>query len=110
MVVEAEGGSHHLDDMNKNDISKRVYEAHGGLSYAEVQQVVDSVFEIIKTRLARREKVLISGFGCFTVMKRRDKRGVNPQTGQPIEIPGRNSVRFKPSKYLKIIETDAVHS
>ncbi len=89
--------------MNKNDISKKVYEAHGGISYAEAQKIVDLILETIKKRLSRGEKVLISGFGCFTVMRRKDKKGVNPQTGEPVIIRGRNSIKFKPSKYLKTI-------
>jgi DNA-binding protein HU-beta len=87
--------------MNKNDISKKVYEAHGGVSSADAQKIVDLILEIVKGRLSQGEKVLISGFGCFTVVRRKDKRGVNPQTGEPVIIPGRNSIKFKPSKYLK---------
>jgi DNA-binding protein HU-beta len=89
--------------MNKNDISKKVYETHGGLSYADSQKIVDLILETIKGRLVRGEKVLITGFGCFSVMKRKDKKGVNPQTGDPVIIPGRNAIKFKPSKYLKTI-------
>jgi DNA-binding protein HU-beta len=89
--------------MNKNDISKKVYATHGGLSYAEAQRIVDLILEIIKGRLSRGEKVLISGFGCFRVLKRKDKKGVNPQTGKPVLIRGRNSIKFKPSKYLKTV-------
>jgi DNA-binding protein HU-beta len=89
--------------MNKNDISKRVYEAHGGISYAEAQKIVDLMIDIIKERLSRGEKVLLSGFGCFRVMRRKEKKGVNPQTGEPVFIAGRNSVKFKPSKYLKSV-------
>ena len=89
--------------MNKNDISKKVYEAHGGLSYAEAQKIVDLIIGIIKQQLKRGEKVLLSGFGCFIVQKRKDKKGVNPQNGEAIIIPGRNSVKFKPSKYLKSV-------
>jgi nucleoid DNA-binding protein len=89
--------------MNKNDISKKVYETHGGLSYADSQKIVDLILETIKSRLARGEKVLITGFGCFSVMRRKDKKGVNPQTGEPVMIPGKNAVKFKPSKYLKTI-------
>ena len=89
--------------MNKNDISKKVYEAHGGISYAEAQKIVNLILEIIKGRLSRGEKVLISGFGCFSVMRRKEKKGVNPQTGKPVLIRGRNSIKFKPSKYLKSI-------
>ena len=89
--------------MNKNDISKKVYEMHGGLSYAEAQKIVDLIIGIIKEQLKRGEKVLLSGFGCFTVQKRKVKKGVNPQNGEAIIIPGRNSVKFKPSKYLKSV-------
>jgi nucleoid DNA-binding protein len=89
--------------MNKDDISKKVYEAHGGLSYAEAQKIVDYMLETIKARLVSGEKVLLSGFGCFTVMRRKDKKGVNPQTGDPILIPGRNSIKFKLSKHLKTV-------
>ncbi len=89
--------------MNKNDISKRVYDSHGGISYAEAQKVVDLIIDIIKEQLSRGEKVLLSGFGCFRVVRRKEKKGVNPQTGEPVVIAGRNSVKFKPSKYLKSI-------
>jgi nucleoid DNA-binding protein len=89
--------------MNKNDISKKVYEAHGGLSYADAQKTVDLILDTIKKRLSGGERVLISGFGSFSVIKKKDKKGVNPQTGEPVLIPGRNSIKFKPSKYLKSI-------
>ncbi len=89
--------------MNKNDISKKVYEMHGGLSYADSQKIVDLILETIKGRLVRGEKVLLTGFGCFSVRKRRDKKGVNPQTGEPVIITGRNAIKFKPSKYLKTV-------
>ncbi len=89
--------------MNKNDLSKAVYDVHGGLSYAEAQKIVDLIFNIIKKRLSQGEKVLISGFGCFRVVARKDRKGVNPQTGNALIIPGRKAVKFKPSKYLKSV-------
>ncbi len=89
--------------MNKNDLSKAVYDVHGGISYAEAQKIVDMIFSIIKRRLSQGEKVLISGFGCFRVVARKDRKGVNPQTGNALIIPGRKAVKFKPSKYLKSV-------
>jgi nucleoid DNA-binding protein len=89
--------------MNKNDICKKVYEAHGGMSYADTLKTVDLILELIKRRLALGEKVLLSGFGCFIVKRRKDKKGVNPQTGEPMMISGKNSVKFKPSKHLKSV-------
>lgn len=89
--------------MNKDDISKAVYEAHGGLSFNDARKIVDLFLNIIKDRLIRGEKVLISGFGCFRLVERKSRRGINPQTGEPIIIPGRKAITFKPSKQLKSV-------
>ena len=89
--------------MNKDDLSKAVYDAHGGLSFNDARKMVDLLLHIIKGRLASGEKVLISGFGCFRTVKRKDRKGINPQTGEPIIIPGRRAVTFKPSKNLKSV-------
>ncbi len=89
--------------MNKEDLSKAVYESHGGLSFNDARRIVDLLLEIIKGRLAKGEKVLISGFGCFRTVKRKDRRGINPQTGEPILILGRKAITFKPSKHLKSV-------
>jgi nucleoid DNA-binding protein len=90
-------------NVNKDDISKAIHDVHGGMSYADAQRIVDLILDIIKGRLSRGEKVLISGFGCFRIVKRKDRKGVNPQTGAAIIIPGRKAITFKPSKYLKSV-------
>ncbi len=87
--------------MNKNNLSKAVHDVHGGMSYADALNVVDLIFDIIKRRLVGGEKVLLSGFGCFRVVTRKDRKGVNPQSGNAIVIRSRKAVVFKPSKYLK---------
>lgn len=89
--------------MNKNDLTKAIHDAHGGISYADSARLVDLILEIIKGRLGRGEKVLISGFGSFRVVERRDRKGVNPQTGASMIIPGRRAISFKPSKQLRSV-------
>lgn len=89
--------------MNKDDLSKAVYEVHGGMSFAEARRVVDVILDLVKGRLMKGEKVLLSGFGSFRVARRKDRKGINPQSREPILIPGRRVVTFKPSKNLKSI-------
>ena len=89
--------------MNKEDLSKAIYEVHGGISFADARRIVDLILDLIKGRLIRGEKVLVSGFGSFRVVKRRDRKGINPQTGESIVIRGRRAINFKPSKNLKSI-------
>jgi nucleoid DNA-binding protein len=83
--------------VNKDDLTKAVYNAHGGMSYADAQRIVDLILGIIKDRLRRGEKVLISGFGCFRVVERKERKGANPRTGDPITIRGRKAITFRPS-------------
>jgi len=89
--------------MNKDDIAKAVYDIHGGMSFADAQRIVDLILNKIKVHLIRGEKVVLSGFGCFRVVVRTDRKGINPKTRKPITIPGRRAIRFKPSKYLKTV-------
>jgi integration host factor subunit alpha len=89
--------------VNKDDLSKAVYDAHGGMSFADAQKMVDLILEIIKTMLLKGEKVSLSGFGSFRVVERKERKGVNPQTGSPIVIRGRKAITFKPSRDLSLI-------
>ena len=86
--------------MTKADIVERIYEKVG-FSKKEATDVVESVFEIMKTRLEGGEKVKISGFGNFVVNEKRPRKGRNPQTGETIVISGRRVLSFKSSPVLK---------
>lgn len=91
------------DSVNRNDLARAIYSVHGGLSQAESQKIVDMIFMTIRDRLLQGEKVLLSGFGCFRVKSRKERRGVNPHTGESIVVSGRRAVVFKPSRGLKSV-------
>jgi integration host factor subunit alpha len=63
--------------------------------------MVDSLLEIIKQTLESGEDVLISGFGKFSVKEKRERKGRNPQNGQPMMIAPRKVLTFKCSGKLK---------
>lgn len=86
--------------MTKAEIVERIYEKVG-FSKKEATEVVEAIFEIIKARLEKGEKVKISGFGNFVVHNKRPRKGRNPQTGEEIIISGRRVLSFKPSQVLK---------
>jgi integration host factor subunit alpha len=86
--------------VTKADIVERLYE-RVGLPKQEVSDVVESLFELIKGRLEKGEKVKISGFGNFAVRQKQARRGRNPQTGETITLPGRRVMSFKASPLLK---------
>jgi integration host factor subunit alpha len=86
--------------MTKGDIVERISEKIG-FSKKEASEVVDSIFEVLKSRLADGGKVKISGFGNFVVNEKRPRKGRNPQTGEEIVIRGRRVLSFKASPVLK---------
>ncbi len=52
--------------------------------------------------LKRGEKLTLTGFGTFSVAKRRARAGRNPQTGKEIKIPAARVAKFKAGKELKV--------
>ena len=72
-----------------------------GFKASKASEFVDQVFEVMKEALERGEKVKIPGFGNFTVLEKRARRGRNPKTGKMIQISGRRVVTFKPGAVLR---------
>ncbi len=86
--------------MTKADIVEALYEKIG-FSKKEAADLVELVFDTIKTTLAQGQKIKISGFGNFLVREKRARVGRNPQTGQSIEISARRVLTFRPSQVLR---------
>ncbi len=86
--------------ITKADIIESVYEKVG-FSKKESSEIVEIVFETIKTTLEKGEKIKVSGFGKFEVRQKNTRRGRNPQTGSELQIPARRVLSFKPSQVLK---------
>jgi integration host factor subunit alpha len=94
-----------MTTVTKADLVDQIYDRIG-CSKKEATDMVESVFEIIKLRLERGEKVKISGFGNFVISEKRPRKGRNPQTGGEIVISGRRVMTFKPSQVLKKVMYD----
>jgi integration host factor subunit alpha len=86
--------------LTKADIIAQVY-AKGQLSKSEAVDAVERALELIKHALASGDEVLISGFGKWSVRAKSQRRGRNPQTGDPLILPSRKVVTFRPSRVLK---------
>ena len=56
---------------------------------------------IAERTLSNDEKVLISGFGMFSVVRTPEHIGRNPRTGEKVKVDERRNVRFKSSMNLK---------
>jgi DNA-binding protein HU-beta len=56
---------------------------------------------VTKALKKKNGKVTLVGFGTFSKIRRKARKGRNPQTGEPIKIKASNVVKFRPGKKLK---------
>lgn len=87
--------------MNKQDMVKQI--ADMTATKKQAQEIVDKVFDGIKSSLKKRDPVAISGFGTFKVKETKARMGRNPKTGEQIQIPAKKKVTFRASKELKTL-------
>jgi len=84
----------------KSDLVKAVAEANG-FHRNKSTELIETLIDLIRAKLASGEDVLISGFGKFCVKKKRERRGRNPATGEDMMLAARRVVSFKCSGQLR---------
>jgi integration host factor subunit beta len=89
-----------LKTMTKAELVEEVARATE-LTKKDSEVIVEEVFSNIIQALRREEKIELRGFGSFRVRQREARRGRNPKTGAPVDIPAKRVVYFKPGKELK---------
>jgi len=65
------------------------------------KECLEAFITAVSGTLKGGKAVVLTGFGTFTVMKRKKRIGVNPATGKKMEIPAKKVPKFKPGKALK---------
>ncbi|MFH1612060.1 MAG: HU family DNA-binding protein [bacterium] len=70
-------------------------------SKKEATDCVNAVLDNITKALSKGDKVAFTGFGVFSVSKRAARQGVNPRTGEKIQIAATTVPKFKAGKALK---------
>lgn len=87
--------------MKKDGLVDAVMVAANIETKKQAQTVVDTIFDTIVKTLGKGDEVAISGFGTFRVAKRAARMGVNPKTGEKIQIKASTKPKFRAGKLLK---------
>lgn len=64
-------------------------------------EAVDALFDTIVKALSKGDEVGITGFGVFKAVKRAARMGVNPKTGEKIQIAASTKPKFRAGKVFK---------
>ena len=88
--------------VKKSDLADNIWKlCEGKISRHAASMFLEVTIDEIKRALVRGDKLMISGFGVFSVLDKKERVGRNPLTGEPITISGRRVVSFRPSVVFK---------
>jgi DNA-binding protein HU-beta len=75
--------------------------SRSGLAKSDADKAVTAALETIKETLERGSDVALTGFGKFHVAERGARQGVNPSTGEKIQIAASKAPKFTAGAALK---------
>ena len=80
--------------MNKSELINAMAE-EAGLSKADAKKALDAFVSTVSKTLAGGDKIVLIGFGTFSITEKGERTGINPATKQQITIPAKKVVKFK---------------
>lgn len=87
-------------NMTKKEIVEIVAKK-SNLTNKASRDAVQAFLNTIRDSLKRGEKVVLTGFGTFSIRSRRERVGRNPKTGEKITLSARRAPGFTPGKTFK---------
>ena len=73
----------------------------GEITKKLASDTIDLVFSSISDVLVAGREISIPGFGKFSIVTRKARTGLNPQTKKKIKIPAKKAPKFTGAKALK---------
>lgn len=86
--------------MTKQDFVDAVADK-AGMSKRDAGAAVDAVLDTITSALKKGDSVTFTGFGKFSTSARAARMGVNPRTGERVQIQATTVPKFSAGSALK---------
>ena len=71
------------------------------ISKASAEKTLNAFTNAVTKALKKGDKLTLTGFGTFSIARRKARIGRNPQTGKEIKIPATRVAKFKAGNLLK---------
>ena len=85
--------------MTKNKLIDQMA-LNAGISRKSANKALEALIEGISETLKKGERINLQGLGSWTAYQRASRVGRNPSTNEPLNIPAKNSLKFKASPKL----------
>ena len=85
--------------MNKSQLINAI-SSKTNLKKKDVKKAIDAFMQITKEELKNEKKITLLGFGTFSTVNKKERKGLNPKTNTSITIPAKRSPKFRAGKDL----------
>jgi DNA-binding protein HU-beta len=86
--------------VNKSELIEAIAEATE-LTKADSERALNAFLETVVGAVKGGDKVMIPGFGSFSITERKARTGRNPQTGAPVAIAASKAPKFSAGSGFK---------
>lgn len=86
--------------MTKKEIVKQIAD-DVDLTQVQIKTVVQKTFDAIIHTIATKKRIELRNFGVFEVKERAPRKARNPRTGEPVDVPAKKVVVFKPGRKME---------
>ena len=87
-----------VDNMNEKAVEENT---NNKVTKKQTEEIINSMLDLIKNAVAAGDTVQINDFGSFVTKDRAARTGLNPRTGEQVQIPAQKAVAFKVATAFK---------
>ncbi len=89
-----------MQTITKKDLIDRIAESTGQRRVA-VKQTVQAFLDAVIDELGQGNRLEFRDFGVFESKLRKPRQAQNPKTLEPVPVPAKQTVKFKPGRLMK---------
>lgn len=86
--------------VTKKDMIDRI-RTRTGLRHSDVRVIIQEFLDEIVQELGEGKRLEFRDFGVFEVRTRAARTAQNPKTLEPVTVPEKNAVKFKPGRRMR---------
>ncbi|RME80263.1 MAG: integration host factor subunit beta [Planctomycetota bacterium] len=89
-----------MSTVTKKDLVEKVMEKND-MHQNVIKEIIQMFLDTIVEELSKGNRLEFRDFGVFEVVQRAPRKAQNPKTLEPVIVPAKKVVKFKPGKKLK---------
>ena len=84
--------------MVRSKLLQRLCDLYPNILRKDMEKIIEIIFQKVSEALNEGKNIEIRGFGSYKIIKRKARVGRNPKNSNIVQIPEKNTIKWKISK------------